>query len=268
MSSPFSRSIRSLERDRFGPSTVALLIAALILVLWLVWFFLASTAEEIVSRSARLEQDEAARAIQAPATGLVALSRLTVGEQVAAGDVLLALDTTALQAALDGERARGSAQTADGRLAIARLEQEIEARRLHAPVGGRIIEAVARPPGSSVKEGEALGTLLPAGKLIVIAGFDPAGALGRVAPGQSARLTLTGFPSTIYGTLPARVERVAGEARDGEVRVELSLLPERDSRIPLQFGLQGEAAVEIDRVSPATLVMRSAGQLIAPAGPR
>lgn len=106
------------------------------------------------------------------------------------------------------------------------------------------------------------------GESTAVADFPPA-ALGRLRPGQPARLRLDSFPWTQYGTVPATVAGVAPEIRDGRLQVELTLQPLATSRIPLQPGLTGSAEVEVERVSPAVLVLRAAGQRIAapePAG--
>jgi membrane fusion protein (multidrug efflux system) len=102
--------------------------------------------------------------------------------------------------------------------------------------------------------------ILPPGTLQVVAYFPPAVALGRLAPHQPARLRLTGFPWTQYGSLAATVARVAHEARDGQIRVELSLLPDPPSAIPLQHGLPGTVEVAVEQVAPVTLVLRAVGK--------
>ena len=51
--------------------------------------------------------------------------------------------------------------------------------------------------------------------------------------------------------------QVANEPRDGLLRVELKLLPDLRSPIPRQHGLAGTAEITVDRVSPATLVLRN-----------
>jgi membrane fusion protein (multidrug efflux system) len=96
----------------------------------------------------------------------------------------------------------------------------------------------------------------------VIAEFQPADALGKVHPGQHATLRLQGFPWAQFGTVPAEVSRVAGDIRDGKVRVELAVNPVAGSRIPLQHGLPGSVEVEVERISPLALVLRSAGQVL------
>ena len=104
------------------------------------------------------------------------------------------------------------------------------------------------------------------GVLKIVADFLPPAALGRIQPGQPARLRLEGFPWTQYGAVAATVASVASEVRDGWVRVELAVRPDAASPIPLQHGLPGTIEVEVDHVSPAMLVLRTAGSLITGPG--
>ncbi len=98
----------------------------------------------------------------------------------------------------------------------------------------------------------------------IVADFLPA-ALGRIRPGQSARLRLDGFPWTQYGTIPATVIRVISQDDNEWLQVELTIRPNLAPAIPFQRGLVGTVEVEVERVSPATLVLRAAGQrLVAP----
>jgi membrane fusion protein (multidrug efflux system) len=46
------------------------------------------------------------------------------------------------------------------------------------------------------------------------------------------------------------------------VRVEFALIPSAHPRIPLQHGLPGSIEVQTERVSPAALILRSAGELV------
>ncbi len=154
------------------------------------------------------------------------------------------------------------AQRATSLATIRRLEYEIERKRIRAPISGRLAEFAVLRPGGYVEEGDKLGVILPEGKLRIVADFAPA-ALGRLRPGQPAKLRLNGFPWAQYGSIGATVDRVAGEIRDGRVRVELALDSNSSSRIPLQHGLPGMVEVEVERVSPAALVLRSTGQALA-----
>jgi membrane fusion protein (multidrug efflux system) len=159
-------------------------------------------------------------------------------------------------------------QQSTSRAAIERLQNEIERRSIRAPVGGPLGEVATLRVGAVLRPGDRVGAVLPAGKLRAVAEFAPASALGRIRAGQNARLRLEGFPWSEYGSVPATVETVAGEIRDGRIRVELAIDPSRAPRIPLQHGLPGSVEVEVERVSPAHLVLRAAGKLLAsPAGP-
>jgi membrane fusion protein (multidrug efflux system) len=91
----------------------------------------------------------------------------------------------------------------------------------------------------------------------------PAASVERIHPGRPARIRLEGFPWTQYGALAANVADVGNEPSEGLIRVELTLAPGHASPIPLGHGLPGSAEVEVERVSPAVLVLRAAGQLLA-----
>jgi hypothetical protein len=94
----------------------------------------------------------------------------------------------------------------------------------------------------------------------------PPSAAGRIRIGQTARLRLAAFPWAQYGTLSASVAAVSADVNEGEVRVALEIAPSSNSTIRLQPGMSASVEVEIERVSPAILALRAAGQLAAPAG--
>src|SRR5262249_24740888 len=115
--------------------------------------------------------------------------------------------------------------------------------------------------GSVVRGAETIGSIVPRGEPRAVALF-PVAAVGRVRPGQPARLRLDGFPWTQYGVDSARGAGVGDRARARLVRVELALNGDPASAIRLGHGLSGSAEVEVDHVSPATLVLRVAGQYL------
>jgi membrane fusion protein (multidrug efflux system) len=154
---------------------------------------------------------------------------------------------------LDGE-------TATTRATVERLEHEIDRRRIRAPITGHLGDVGDLRVGAVVHEGEKLGAVVPPGDLTVGAYFFPPAALGRIQPGQPARLRLEGFPWTQYGAVAATVARVGNEPREGWIRVELTVDRQTSLLIPLQHGLPGAVEVEVERVSPATLVLRAVGK--------
>lgn len=158
-------------------------------------------------------------------------------------------------------RLRGLAETTDAE--IKRLEDDVDRRLIRAPISGRLGEVANVRVGSVVREGEKLAAIVPEGTLRIVANFQPPDALGRIQPGQYARLRLEGFPWTQFGSVPATVTGVGSEVREGRIRVELAVNPHPVSRIHLQHGLPGTVEVQVERISPASLVLRTVGRLLA-----
>jgi membrane fusion protein (multidrug efflux system) len=197
---------------------------------------------------------EAHKRLTAVHTLRLAINRLDGEQQTRARDRLARL------VRLQREMVQFEGELATATATLARLGHDIEQRRIKAPVTGRLGEVATLRPGTVVHAGDTLGMILPPSTLQVVAYFPPAVALGRLSPHQPARLRLTGFPWTQYGSLAATVTRVAHEARDGHIRVECRLLLDPRSVIPLQHGLPGTIEVEVEQVAPALLVLRAVGK--------
>ena len=148
---------------------------------------------------------------------------------------------------------------------VQRLQAGVEALVIRAPVDGVVGEVSEARPGAVLSEGQKLATIIPAGRVVILAGFDPSTGLGRIAPGQRARMRLDGFPWSQYGVVDATVARTAGDVRDGKMSVELTPHPGPRAAGLMRHGLTGVVEVEIERVSPAQLVVRAAGQAVYPA---
>ena len=171
------------------------------------------------------------------------------------------------EGALDRELERVEGEVSTAREALARAEAELAKMTLRAPVDGIVGEAADLRPGAVVLGGERVAVVVPPGELRVVAWFSPAAAVGRVRPGQPGRMRLSGFPWADYGTLPVAVVRVGSEVREGRVRVELEPRDVDRTRIPLQHGLPGVVEVVVERVSPARLALRAAGERLRPDEP-
>ena len=146
---------------------------------------------------------------------------------------------------------------------IERLQHEINERFIVAPASGKLGETAELHIGQVVREGDKLGAVIPDGKLRAVAEFPPSDSLGRIHAGQTASLRLDGFPWMEYGKVAGEVTSIASESRSGKIRVELQVHPESAPLIPLQHGLPGSLEIEVERISPAALVLRSVGKLLA-----
>jgi multidrug resistance efflux pump len=142
--------------------------------------------------------------------------------------------------------------------ALARSENEIVRRQLRAPVDGVVGELLPLTPGALVKQGTRLASIVPSGALHIVAEFNPATAGGRVHAGERARFRIQSLGWSGGATIDARVTRVATEAVDGLVRVELEAAP-HGVRVPIEHGLPGIVDVETDRLSPLEFLLRTAG---------
>ena len=65
-STPFSRTLRSLDADGFGPSLVAIILAMLLLLSWGMWFFFANIPLTEVSQNIEITQSETMIATYSP----------------------------------------------------------------------------------------------------------------------------------------------------------------------------------------------------------
>ncbi len=154
-------------------------------------------------------------------------------------------------------RLSGETDIEDARIAL--LQETIDQKTIRAPVGGRIGELGDFNVGSVIARGQPVATIVPDGSPRAVAYF-PASSVGRIRPGQSARLRFDRFPWTQYGSLSATVRDAGNEPKDGKIRVELRIDPDSNAAIPIQHGLSGTAEVEIEQATPLELVLRAVGE--------
>jgi multidrug resistance efflux pump len=140
-------------------------------------------------------------------------------------------------------------------------KDELKQRTLVSNVAGRVEEVVPLRIGNVVKPAEKLATIVPRETPRVVA-FVPVIAVGRVATRQKARLRMDGFPWTQYGTVSAIVTAVGNEPTDGFIRVELDIMRDIYTPIPLIHGQTASVEIAVDRASPARLILRAAGEFL------
>jgi membrane fusion protein (multidrug efflux system) len=167
---------------------------------------------------------------------------------------------------LERQVAELTAERDTTRAAIDTAVATIALKTVRAPSSGRLGNIAAVQVGEVVHAGDVLATVVPSQEVHVVAEYTPAEAVGRILPGQQARIRLSGFAWSQYGLLHATVKRVASEPRDGTIRVEMDLEPDATQSIPVQHGLPGVVEVEVERVAAWKLLLRSAGYALAGAG--
>jgi membrane fusion protein (multidrug efflux system) len=207
--------------------------------------------EELISHIEALQSEQELAASRMH----VSAAQADLLRQRADGQYARALQTARV-AALTRELADLSAQRVSMSAAVDTARAQLERRVVRAPLAGRIGSVAALQIGDVVREGDLVATVIPPERLRVVAEFSAADALGRVKPGQAARVRLSGFPLLEFGTLGAVVKRVASEPERGSVRVELSLADNPHTHLPLQHGVPGVVEVRIESAAPWRMLMR------------
>lgn len=209
------------------------------------------------------EAESLRRSMRTQGTSIARLARDHRAKQLARENRVRALQREALH--MRGEVLALAAS-------LERLRYEIGLTEIRAAAPGRLCDVVQYTAGAFVRPGDRLGSIVSDGTLRMRARFS-ANNVGVIHPGQPAQIKLPGYPWQLYGTVAARVSSVGTEPDTGMlsglVRVELALEAPNDPRIQLEHGLQAIAEVEVDRVSPAALLLRAIGEWRggAPEGP-
>ncbi len=215
-------------------------------------------------RSRNFISDEAVGQAQSESAARAAMQRATESDaaRVAHQAQMELVDRQTRIARLERTRTELEGELAAQEATAQRWEREIDMHRIVAPVSGKVGRVERLPAGSVVEKAQVLGIIVPAGRPRAI-GLFPVAAVGRIRVGQPAHIGLDGFPWTQYGMLSARVSAVGNEPKDGQVRVELTLVGPAPSGIPLEHGLTGSAEVEVEQATPLELVLRIAGARMA-----
>jgi hypothetical protein len=100
----------------------------------------------------------------------------------------------------------------------------------------------------------------------VVAEFQAERSLGRIRPGQRATFRLDAFSWVQYGVLRAEVQRVESSGQGENLNVVLILEDVEHFPIDIEPGLRGTIAIEVERISPAALVLRAAGKTATRSG--
>jgi len=214
---------------------------------------------EIEKLERRTDVDALALAKTAQNLAVIRLRR----EQSVRGQTL-----TAQLLGLRREELKTEGQLRELGVAIQRLEYQIEKKHYRAPASGRLVDVAELGEGAFIADGQRVGTIVSNDAEVRVRARFPKEDVGLLQPGQTAQLKLDGYPWTIYGTVPAKVTRVGTEpglvatpeAIPGTVRVELDIETPADSRIELRHGMTATVEVEVARVSPVALLMRSIGE--------
>jgi multidrug resistance efflux pump len=151
------------------------------------------------------------------------------------------------------------------------LQFSLTQAQVKAPVDGTL-EAMLVKPGDVIQPGQALGRIVPKGTPLQVVAFLPEKDRAFVKIGDEARLELDQLPYSEFGTLKARVVRIAddlasapeiqeamgeaGKLEGANYRIELDLVPSaRPLRAPLRTGMLMGVRFTLRRQRPITLFL-------------
>lgn len=193
--------------------------------------------------TARVNEGEAAAASAAASR-----SRATAAEARAA----------ALQARADW-RARAADELAKVRadyesrqLALPALRARAERTVMRAPLAGRVNRLLVSTVGAAVAPGSPLLELAPAGDSLIVEAMVQPKDIARVRTGQPAKVNITAYESSVFGTLEGVVETVSPDAvisEDGttshyivRIRTRGNAIVAKDGRkLPITAGMTADA---------------------------
>jgi membrane fusion protein (multidrug efflux system) len=149
MAATFRRTLRALETEERHPWASGLLLGAL-LVGWVLWFVLGRVGVYETTEKARLEVANRVHGVSAPVGGRIVETRLALGQDLAAGEVIVRLDSETERLAVAEKRAQ-AASISD---LLGSLEQEIRAEQ-EADVAQRQARVAAAKEGRAEVEKES-----------------------------------------------------------------------------------------------------------------
>lgn len=155
----------------------------------------------------------------------------------------------------------------------------LEAKKLRivtAPIDGIVLDIAALVPGTYVLAGQDVGSISPAGKLIVQA-YVPSRDIARLRPGQRARIEADAFPAEasgmIFGTVVSisddRVESPLTATQEFRVTVHLDQPPTGPSTqqvVNLRKGLVVGVRLMLGRERLSSILLNRSADWISPFG--
>jgi len=258
-------SLRNGCARLIGPGHLPLKTVTGLLVLMLLWLFMASGTFRVACNS--MIEAGVSRVIVAPQKGFIAEADVRAGDLVRKGERLAALDDHDLQlellkwqsqlAQLQKEYRQAMARFDRAEIAILRakrdqaeaqlhlVEQEIERTRMVAPFDGVVIKGdLSQSLGAPVTPGQLLYELAPTGQYRIVLKIDERD-IGMIVPGQRGQLKLSAIPDL---TFTARIDRLTPvstvEAGRNCFRAEAVMDHPSDLMRP---GMEGVTKIEIGR---------------------
>ncbi len=100
----------------------------------------------------------------------------------------------------------------DARQRLAKAEATVDHLTLRAPIAGRVQSSIIANVGQVVTSGQEIMRVVPQDSKLEVAAYIANRDIGFVSVGQEAVVKVEAFPFTRYGSIKARVKRIARDA--------------------------------------------------------
>ena len=147
--------------------------------------------------------------------GELETTRIAIGRiQAAVAEAQARLSETRARFLTETSKEKSEAELRAAQLAeqLTGRNDKVARRELRAPMDGVVNRLLINTVGGVVKAGETIMEIVPAeDRLLINARVKPAD-IAFLKPGQDARIRISAYDSSIFGTLPGKVLRVGADA--------------------------------------------------------
>ena len=152
--------------------------------------------------------------------GELETTRIAIGRiQAAVAEAQARLSETRARFLTETSKERSEAELRAAQLAeqLTGRNDKVARRELRAPMDGVVNRLLITTVGGVVKAGETIMEVVPADERLLITARVKPSDIAFLKPGQDARIRVTAYDSSIFGSLPGKVVRVGADAVvDGE----------------------------------------------------
>ncbi|MEY4269295.1 MAG: hypothetical protein RLZZ58_511 [Pseudomonadota bacterium] len=114
------------------------------------------------------------------------------------------------------ELSEAQAELSSQRQTLPALSDRVDRTIIRAPMSGKVNRVLVTTVGGSVRAGDAVAEIVPAGKTLYIEAQIRPSDIAAVKLGQPARVEITAYNSSIYGTLKGKVTSISPDATVNE----------------------------------------------------
>lgn len=200
----------------------------------------------------------------------IAVNRIALEVEEAEGEVARVRNTFMANAVDELNEARAELEALKGELPA--LKDKVARTDVRAPVAGVVNRVLVSTVGGVVSPGETIVELVPSeDSLLVEARIKPAD-IGFLEIGQNAKVSITAFDSSVYGSLDGAIETISPDAIEDEktgeryynirVRTSAEALEARGGgQLRIMSGMAAEVAILNGKRSVLAYIMKPLNQV-------